>query len=241
MKKLSKYNNYNLATEKITGEEKRCLIFSDTTPSDYTDIHTIENIKKYGSRCLDYQQIRAAILEIATTTGFENLTLSEKEIVASYCVYHEESLHTASEAERATLSEKANLIVDGTLIFATAKLAIDIKKGILLRKQVGTKFVESNYSSIMLSVALGNANEDTANLVENTFAAAISHIQNGLFISSYNAIQLVVPSEATQDVNLQAFLTQLKAQYSATVLQMCYDYYPIEVLQNTPSIPPQNL
>lgn len=240
MKKLARYKNYNQQTQTITGTEKFAFIFVDTIPNDYTDIHTIENIKNYGSGVLDYQQIRTEILGIAVTTGFENLTLSEKEIVANYCVYHEESLLSASEAEQVALSEKANLIVDGTLNFATEKLAIEIKKGMLLRKKVGTKFVESNYSSIMLEVALGNANEDTANLVENVFANAISHIQNGLFISSYNAIQLVVPSEVTQDVNLQAFLTQLKAQYSATVLQMCYDYYPVEVLQNTPSIPPQN-
>lgn len=238
--KLARYNNYNANTQTIVGEEKKAFIFSETIPSDYSDIHTITNLKNYGSRILEYQQIRAAIFQTATTTGFENLTLSEKEIVANYCVFHEESLLSASEAEQAALTEKANLIVDGTLNFANEKLAIDIKKGILLRKEVGTEFVESNYSSIMLSVALGNANEDTANLVENTFSTAISHIQNGLFISSYNAIQLVNPSDVTEDVNLQAFLTQLKEQYSTTVLQMCYDYYPSEVLQNTPSIPPQN-
>lgn len=224
MKKLLKYSNFNTETGKITGIEKKAFLFTENIPADYTDFHSIENISAYGARAdMDFQQIYITILELAVIIGFSNLSTPEKDIIANYL----------------TDESKKNEFLAGTLDLSAELLRIEIEKGILLRKQIGNQFVESNYSSIMLSVAMGTANEETANLVENAFSTAISHLQNGLFISSYNAIQLVNPTEITQDAAFQTLLTNLKAEYSATVLQLCYTYYPVQVLQNTPSIPQQ--
>lgn len=199
MKKLLKYNNYNLVTERIIGEEKTALIFSDSIPIDYTDIHTIENLSSYGTRAnMDYQQIHAAIRELAITAGFENLTLTEKQIVAQNCAYDDETIVTFYATTQTSGNVQAALEIHttkiGVFVSELEKIAksrisnpyvkVAVMKYLKDRSQIDLfmaairNFVSDYKFKFHLGIAFGDSTDGLLDYIGNT--GGYSEVETGL-------------------------------------------------------------
>lgn len=189
MKKLAKYNNYNLVTQVIIGEEKKALLFTESIPVDYTDIHTIENLSAYGARAnMDFQQIHAAILGIAMATGFEELTLPEKQIVANYCAYDDETLvtfyatvETSGDLEAALEihADKIGVLVSELQVIAESRISspfvkVAIMKYLKDRSQIDLfmaairNFISDYKFKFHLGVAFGDSTDGLLDYLGNT-------------------------------------------------------------------------
>ena len=139
-------------------------------------------------------------------------------------------------SEEIILFDLANQFIAETLDLSLYDLQYEIKQGIQVRKQIGNNFVENQYTAVMLGVVTGDSNEAFSNLVEETFHPAIVHMQNGLFISSYNAVLAVDPVAVVPVPELQTAISDLKESYKAIIYQLCQENYPQALLANTPSM-----
>lgn len=105
-----------------------------TVSTGYQDISSITNWLRFGYRLVDYKVVRHNIIIIAATTGFSNLSQSEKEICATMFAvaksdrdslysleqqiihgreYHTQSVLARKARRHAAESEAYNRIIDG--------------------------------------------------------------------------------------------------------------------------------
>lgn len=87
--KFCKYNNFDIVTGKITGQEKAAFYFFELAniPADYTDFTTIENLNLYGfgvSDKFDYKRVRDLIKLEVEAVGWAALSEDQKIIATTH-------------------------------------------------------------------------------------------------------------------------------------------------------------